>query len=265
MQTNFYLLLFSWFVSLLLSLYLSKIISSLLKNYEQQLNESNERLIFQSRQAIIGELFSMIAHQWRQPVNKIASILISIRFGIQNKKLSLNEIDSKCAEIEDSIEFISETIDDFRDFYKPKSNCESVNLKTLIVQSLFFVESSLNKKSLTLNKDLENIEYELSQNEFVQVMLNLIKNAIDAVDEQGHISIKLHQDEKHVCINIQNDNVHLQAIQLKKIFDPYFTTKDDSTGLGLYMVKNIIEKHMKGEIKVRLQNNIISFLITLPK
>jgi len=265
MKTSFYLLLFSWFVSLLLSLYLSKIISKLLKSYEHQLNESNERLIFQSRQAIIGELFSMIAHQWRQPVNKVASILVSMRFGIQHKKLSLEEIDTKCSEIEDSIEFISETVDDFRNFYKPQSNCESINLKTLIVQSLFFVESSLNKKSILLDKDLENIEYEISQNEFVQVMLNLIKNAIDAVEEHGHISIKLHQNEEHVCINIQNDSVALENVQLEKIFDPYFTTKNDSTGLGLYMVRSIIEKHMKGKITVQLQNNIISFLIFLPK
>ena len=265
MQTNFYLLFISWFISILLSLYLSKIISNLLKNYEKQLYDSNERLIFQSRQAIIGELFSMIAHQWRQPVNKVASILVSLRYGIQNEKLTLKEIDNKCVEIEDSIEFISETVDDFRNFYKPRSDYERVNLKTLIIKSLFFLESSLEKKSILLDKDLENINYKTSQNEFVQIILNLVKNAIDAVDDKGHIAIRLYQDDVYVYIDIQNDCITLENNHLIKIFDPYFTTKDDSSGLGLYMVRSILEKHMKGKITVQQKNDMINFLIFLPK
>ena len=263
MHINIYLLVSSWLISILLSLYLSIIINKLLKEYEKKLNDSNEKLIFQSRQAIIGELFSMIAHQWRQPINKIASILLSIRFAIKQEKVSLLEVDTKCVEIEDSIEFMSETIDDFRTFYKPKNDCTKVNLKTLIEQSLSFVESNLKQKSITLDKKLEDVEYELFQNEFVQVMLNLMKNAIDAVNNNGIINIELYQDKVSTYISIENNHVE-DALDLSKIFDPYYTTKEKSTGLGLYMVKIIIEKHMNGSIEAELIKDRIVFKIKLP-
>ncbi len=263
-KTNFYLLGFSWLISLLLSLYLSVVINRLLKNYENQINQSNEKLIFQSRQALIGELFSMIAHQWRQPVNKIASILALLRFNLQADKLNAKDIDTKCHEIENSIEFMSETIDDFRTFYKPKDNVESVNLRTLIEQALLFVQNAIEKRDIKVIKELEDIEYVLYQNEFVQVMLNLIKNAIDAIADNGTITITLHKQNNQVLISVQNDGKVIYDSTILKVFDPYFTTKKDSMGLGLYMAKIIIEKHMKGIIKVgkKMQNTL--FTIELP-
>jgi len=262
-KTNLYLLLFSWIVSLLLSLYLSTIINRMLKKYEKKLTAANDKLVFQSRQALIGELFSMIAHQWRQPINKIASILAVLRFGLPEKKLNHLEIDERCQEIEESVEFMSETIDDFRTFYQPKEGSEKVNLRELVEKSIHFLEGSIRKKDITIIKELREIEYELYANEFLQVMINLIKNAVDSLERSGEIKIKLFQKGKNIIISVEDNGTGIDMLSLKKVFDPYFTTKEDSMGLGLYMTKMIVEKHMKGTIEVERLSQGTKFTITL--
>jgi len=262
-KTNLYLLLFSWIVSLLLSLYLSTIINRMLKKYEKKLTAANDKMVFQSRQALIGELFSMIAHQWRQPINKIASILAVLRFGLPEKKLNHLEIDAKCQEIEESVEFMSETIDDFRTFYQPKEGSEKVNLRELVEKSIHFLEGSIRKKDITIIKELQEIEHELYANEFLQVMINLIKNAVDSLERSGEINIKLFQKGKKIIISVEDNGTGIDMLTIKKVFDPYFTTKEDSMGLGLYMTKMIVEKHMKGTIEVERLSQGTKFTITL--
>ncbi len=262
-KTNLYLLMFTWLISLLLSLYLSTIINRMLKNYEKRIQSTNEKLVFQSRQALIGELFSMIAHQWRQPINKIASILALLRFGLPEKKMSHIEIDSKCQEIEESVEFMSETIDDFRTFYQPKEGSEKANLKELIEKSIHFLEGPIRKKNVEIVKKLEVIEFELYGNEFLQVMINLIKNGIDSVARHGYVMIKLYKEGKEIVVSVEDDGLGMDEETLSKVFEPYFTTKEDSMGLGLYMTKMIIEKHMNGSIEVKNLSKGAMFIIRL--
>lgn len=262
-KTNLYLLLLSWVVSLLLSLYLSTVINRMLKNYEKRLTDTNSKLVFQSRQALIGELFSMIAHQWRQPINKIASVLALLRFGLPEKKLNHLEIDAKCQEIEESVEFMSETIDDFRTFYQPKEGSEKANLKNLIEKSIHFLEGPIRKKDIQITTDLEEIGFELYANEFLQVMINLIKNAVDSLERRGEINIKLVKSKNSVIVSVEDNGAGIDLASVKKVFDPYFTTKDDSMGLGLYMTKMIIEKHMNGTIEVKRLSQGTKFTIVL--
>ncbi len=255
-ERSFMILAFAWFVTMLLSLYLSAIIYKQIKSYEEQINQSNEKMMFQSKQALIGELFSMIAHQWRQPINKIASIVALGRFELQsNKEIAKKDIDKSYEEIEESIEFMSETIDDFRTFYKPTTSTKMINLKTLILRSIYFLNNSIQKHDIKVIKHLQDIEMEIYRNEFLQVMLNLIKNAIDAIGTQGVIIIKLYREGDNVIISVENSGEPIDKEVASRIFEPYFTTKEDSMGLGLYMTKIIVEKHMKGEISVtRLQD-----------
>jgi len=262
-RTNLYLMLFSWFISLLLSLYLSKVINYRLKNYESRLKETNEKLVFQSRQALLGELLPMIAHQWRQPINKIASIMALLRFSLTEKKIDAKKIDVYYQDIEDSIEFMSDTIDDFRTFYQPKENASMVNLKELINKSIEYVGGSIRKKDIQVHKVLEDIEFKLYANEFLQVMINLIKNAVDSLDQRGEINIRLFKKEEEIIISVEDNGTGIDIGALKKIFDPYFTTKEDSMGLGLYMTKIIIEKHMKGTIEVQKLTQGTKFTIHL--
>jgi signal transduction histidine kinase len=237
-------------LSLLLSLSLSSVINRRLRTYEEQLHESNEKLLFQSRQALIGELLPMIAHQWRQPINKIASVLAVLRFGISEGKCDPKEVDKACENMEESVEFMSETIDDFRTFYRPKNETETVDLSHLITKAIEFVDASIRHKDIRLSTHLRNIQYRLYANEFLQVMINLIKNAVDASPKQGTIDIALYEHEGVIRIVVTDHGEGIAPEALGKIFEPYFSTKENSMGLGLYMTKMIIEKHMKGTIEV---------------
>ncbi len=261
-QTNFYLLLLSWIISLILSLYLSIILNKKLKEYEKELRETNNKLIFQSRQAITGELLPMIAHQWRQPINKIASILALLRFSIFEKNLP-KDLDKRYKEMEDNIEFMSETIDDFRTFYNPSSQTSQENLKTLIEKSINFIESSIRKKEINIELNLENIYFNLYKNEFLQVMINLIKNAVDSMDRQGMLKLYLFKEDKKVKITVEDNGKGIDKKDINKIFEPYFSTKKDSMGLGLYMSKIIIQKHIKGDINIESLEKGTRFIIVL--
>jgi signal transduction histidine kinase len=238
-------------LSLLLSLHLSGVINRRLKNYEEQLKESGEQLLFQSRQALIGELLPMIAHQWRQPINKIASVLALMRFGLARGECDPAKIDADCAGIEESVEFMSETIDDFRTFYRPKNESEVADLGQLIAKAIEFVDGSIRKKDIHLSTHLQNIQYRLYANEFLQVMINLIKNAADASKQHGKIDIALFERDGAVHVVVTDDGEGIKEEETGKIFEPYFSTKENSMGLGLYMTKMIIEKHMHGTIEVQ--------------
>jgi signal transduction histidine kinase len=256
--TNVYLLIGTWLLSLLLSIYLSLKVNKMLKRYQFMLEDSNEKLIFQSRQALIGELFSMIAHQWRQPINKVASIVAPIRFNTKDK-----ELDKELKKIEDSIEFMSNTIDDFRTFYKPKDAAEVVNLKVLIEKSIDFLSSAINKKDIKIIKDLKNIELKIYGNEFLQVMINLINNAIDALDSKGIICVKLYKKDSRVIITVEDNGKGIDLEDINRVFDPYYTTKKDSMGLGLYMSRLIVEKHLNGALEVIALKRGVRFIIVL--
>jgi signal transduction histidine kinase len=261
-RTNFYLMVSTWLLSLLLSLYLSLVVNRMLKRYEERLNESNDKLIFQSRQALIGELFSMIAHQWRQPINKIASILALLRFNTPNDKPDYKALDKKFQEIEESVEFMSDTIDDFRTFYQPKESSEVVNLKMLIHKSIDFLSGSIRKKDIGITEELEDIACKMYSNEFLQVMINLIKNATDAVDQRGEIKVKLYRKEGKAIVSVEDNGKGIDAVALSKIFDPYYSTKTDSMGLGLYMSRMIIEKHLGGKIEVESLEKGVRFTLS---
>ncbi len=249
-RTNLYLIVAMWIISLLFSLALSSIVNKKLKQYEQKLSDTNDRLIFQSRQALIGELFSMIAHQWRQPINKIASILALLRFNTPNEKPDYQVLDQKFQEIEESVEFMSDTIDDFRTFYQPKEGSEVVNLKLLIQKSIDFLSGNIRKKDIKVTTDLEEVSCQMYGNEFLQVMINLIKNACDAAEQRGTISITLSRNAQQAVVVVEDDGAGIPPECRDKIFDPYFSTKIDSMGLGLYMSKMIIERHLNGVVEV---------------
>ncbi len=249
-HASLWIMLAMLLLSLLLSLHLSGVINRRLRNYEEQLKESNEQLLFQSRQALIGELLPMIAHQWRQPINRIASVLALLRFGLARGECDAKKIDKECAGIEENIEFMSETIDDFRTFYRPRNESEVADLSKLIIKAIEFVDGSIRQKDIHLSTHVQNIQYRLYANEFLQVMINLIKNAADASKQHGKIDIALYEQEGVAHVVVTDDGEGIPEEQIGKIFEPYFSTKENSMGLGLYMTKMIIEKHMHGTIEV---------------
>jgi len=229
-------------------------------------NLKKEKLLHeQTRLAQMGEMISMIAHQWRQPLNAISSSIIAIesklaigRFDLNNeedKEKFLQFLQKKHNSVNEYIQTMSETIDDFRNFFKPDKQKEEVEICTPILKALKIVKTPMNNKGIEINFDC-NIKEKIFiyQNEIMQVILNILKNAEDHFKEKnianGKIDIEVLKENNQIIIQICDNGGGIPQEILPKIFDPYFSTKDEKngTGLGLYMSKTIIEKHHKGKL-----------------
>jgi len=254
-----------WFILVSVSLYISILVYKRMKSYEKAIEESNENIIFQSRQAMLGELLPMIAHQWRQPINKIAAVLMSMRFEISKGDPNITTLDRQCQEIEDSVELMSNTIDDFRSFYRPKDKPTDEDLAIVIRKAIYFLDEMLEKKKIKINQDLAHVMARIQTNEFLQVIINLIKNASDAVGMNGEIDILLKETPNYIEIRIEDNGTGIPQDKLEKIFEPHVSTKQNSMGLGLYMSKMIIENRFGGIIRAYNTAKGAGFLIRLPK
>jgi signal transduction histidine kinase len=256
-------------ISIIFSLLFSKFLNTLIKDYEKEIKDSNKAMFSQSRLAQAGELISMISHQWRQPISKIASITSNLRFQIiMGKSIDSSTLDEKFAEIEDHTEFLSETIDDFREFYKPKKSKESVLILPLIEKSLSFLESQIAQKSIIIKKDFDSdINISLYQNELIQVVINIIQNAIEFSEDDAIIEIKTKLKQDEYIIFIKDEAGGIKEENLPKIFDAHFSTKvtkgSTNLGLGLYVSKVIIEKHFNGKLDAISEGNSTTFIIRL--
>jgi len=258
-------------LSVIFSLLFSKLLNILIKDYEKEIKESNEVMFSQSRLAQAGELISMISHQWRQPISKIASITANLRFDIMmGKKIDVTYLDKKYEEIEEYTEFLSEIIDDFREFYKPKKDKESVYILPLIDKSLSFLENNIMKKNIILMKEFEkDVKISLYQNEFMQVVINIVQNAIEFSKDGSYIKIKTLLKSNEYIITIEDEAGGISSEHIHKIFDAHFSTKNSKNstnlGLGLYVSKVIIEKHFNGKLEVKSEGNQSIFTIRLKR
>ena len=264
-KSSLILLLLIWTVLVALSLYITMIIQRKLREYKQTLANTNNSIIFQSRKAMLGELLPMIAHQWRQPINKIASVLMKMRFEIAKGEPNPSALDRQCQTIENSVELMSNTIDDFRSFYRPKENPEPTDLSIVVRKAVYFLDELLEKKKITIQQSLASVYLSIHANELLQVIINLIKNASDAVDEGGVIAITLKDMDNYVEIRVEDNGTGIPQDKLEKIFEAHESTKQGSMGLGLYMSKIIIEDHFKGTIVAYNTEVGAGFLIRLPK
>ncbi len=268
-QENIKLLIIVSILSIIFSLIFSKFLNILIRDYEEEIKESNEAMFSQSRLAQAGELISMISHQWRQPISKIASIVANLRFQMMmGKELNLEELDKKFLEIEDYTEFLSETIDDFREFYKPKKEKEATLVLPLIDKSLNFLENEITKKNIEIKKEFsKDIKVLLYQNELIQVIINIVQNAIEFSKKNATITIKTKLKENEYIITIRDEAGGIEDQYINRIFDAHFSTKTSSNstnlGLGLYVSKVIIEKHFNGKLEVKSEGENTTFTIRL--
>ena len=215
------------------------------------------QMIQQARLAQMGEMISMIAHQWRQPLAAISSTS-----GAIGVKATLDKLDNEIAlDLSDKIsqyaQHLSNTIDDFRDFFKPNKSTDLTSYNQLIDSVLNIIEVSIATKNITIIKELDSTDnFKSYPNELKQVVLNLIKNAEDILVEkqsrEPFIKIKTFKEKHSYILEISDNGGGIPKDIIDKIFDPYFSTKmeKDGTGLGLYMSKMIIQEHCKGTISV---------------
>ncbi|BBG65970.1 histidine kinase [Hydrogenimonas sp.] len=241
-----------------------KKIEELNRNLEKRVSEEvkknrekEKQLLHQSRLAQMGEMISMIAHQWRQPLAAISSSSLAI-----NIKAKLGKLDKDTAiELSDKIseysQHLSSTIDDFREFFKPNRGREETTYEALVESALSIVEISLKNKNIDTRLDLKCKATLLTYpNELKQVILNLVKNAEDALQErkidEPCIEIKTYMEDGKAVLEVCDNAGGVPDNIIDKIFDPYFSTKPEKngTGLGLYMSKTIIEEHCEGRLEV---------------
>jgi len=225
----------------------------------------------QARLASMGEILENIAHQWRQPLNSVSWVLNDIKFKSELGKRDEIDIDEVASKINESIQFLSNTVDDFRKFVDKSDMAQTFNLKKTIESTIKIIEDTFRELNIKVHLDCdENITYKGYENDIKHTIMNLINNARDAFEERGikngEINIRVYHEKDELIITVQDNAGGIPKPILKNIFEPYFTTKHKTkgTGLGLYMSKNMIER-VHGSIEAfSILNKKTTFVIKLP-
>lgn len=226
-------------------------------------------LIEQNKLASMGEMIGNIAHQWRQPLSELGTIFIKLMILNDQKKLEAKTINLELKKCEKLIAFMSNTIDDFRQFFEKDKQKELYNINKQIKESINIINSALKFHNINLEiLSKEEISIVGYKHEFSQVILNILSNAKDVLTQRNikypKITIEIFLVNSKIHITIKDNGGGVQVRPIEKIFEPYFTTKYASkgTGIGLYMSKVIIEK-IGGNLIVRNQNNGAVFEVIL--
>ena len=246
-----------------------------------KMEEQDKFILQQSKLAQMGEMISMIAHQWRQPLAAINSNILGINSKIASNRFDLSNessqkeffdyLNKKHTKIKDYTQELSDIIDVFRTFYKPDKEKKKISLVLPIENTLKIVETSLEASNIQVVKNFKiKDKLFIYQNELMQVLSNIFKNSKDNFIEQNIknrvINIKTEKNDNKLVIRISDNGGGIPKDIISKIFNPYFTTKDEKngTGMGLYMSKMIVEKHHLGKLKVKNIKNGVCFKIILP-
>jgi len=274
-------------IFILVSFYISKILSTMFTEYKQNIQdeinntlEKEKLLIQQSKMATMGEMLGSIAHQWKQPLSVISMSNGLLRYGKEDKDFLDEEIHNESLDnIDTSVNNLSQTIDDFKNFFNPNKTRVLFKISDAIDDTINLISSQLSNNNIEVIKDIKNIELYGSQNELQQTLINLLKNAkeeLEKIDlkEKRYIFITAKTDEKCISISIKDNANGIDDSIINNIFDAYFTTKEKAggTGIGLYMCKQIVENSMFGSINAsnvnyqyhNKQYTGAEFLITIP-
>ncbi len=212
-------------------------------------------LSHQSRLATMGEMIDNIAHQWRQPLSLITTNASGMKMMKEHNQLEDEAFYKHCDSIIDTSHYLSHTIEDFRNYFKTDKLKSYFKIKDVVEKSIFLLSAKIGHSNIVVKDELLNIEILGLQNEFIQVILNILNNAIDALAEikdEKLILIEAQLNEEYFILTIRDNAGGIPKEHMNNIFEQYFTTKEEEkgSGLGLHMVKHIIENHMNGSITV---------------
>ncbi len=236
------------------------------------------QLMQAQKMAAVGEMLGAIAHQWRQPLNTLSTYISSLQAAYYNDMMSKQLVEKAVTGAGDQITFMSKTIDDFRNFFKPSKTKGPVDIFEAVISSVKLMEAQMRHSNISLTvrnmMDTNSLIVYGYQGEFIHVLVNILVNAKDAVLEQTGttadtserwIKIEISKTSESAVIRIIDNGCGIPAHLLPKIFNPYYTTKGTSsgTGMGLYMSKMIVEKEMGGELKAENTATGACFTITL--
>ncbi|MDR3395327.1 MAG: ATP-binding protein [Parasulfuritortus sp.] len=233
--------------------------------------EQENLLIHQSRLAAMGEMIGAIAHQWRQPLNALSLVLQNMLMQHRMGQLtdeSMNRMEAKASQLVDRMSF---TIDEFRNFFKPGKHPELFNLALAVKSAADIMEGVFKNHNIRLEIECDDkIELFGLAGEFSQVVLNLLSNAKDAIIESnqrgGYVHVRARQFENRLLVDVEDNGGGIEPAILNKVFEPYFSTKDEGkgSGIGLYMSKMIVENSLKGRLEVANAAEGARFTINLP-
>jgi len=221
-------------------------------NKQHELKQKNEIIIYQSKMAAMGEMIGVIAHQLKQPLNILSLFCQDVKSSFDYGEINKDFVEDFDENTRDQIRFLSKTIDDFRDFFNPNKVKKEFCLEKSVNKILSLLEKQLELNGVTVKTDIQEKDMYGVDSEFEQVVLNLVSNAQDALLENNIEEKLIHivsiKNEEGLTFSVE-DNAGGVADTLKeKIFNPYFTTKEKGTGVGLYMVKLVIEASFRSNI-----------------
>lgn len=234
--------------------------------------EKTKQLIQQSRHAQMGEMLSMIAHQWRQPLTAISATTNNLQLKILlNEEIDTNNLQEELELITNYSQHLSLTIDDFRNFFRTDKIKMSCKIEDIIEKSINIIKTSFDSKNINIKTKYRfNNEIFSYTSEIQQVILIILKNAEDILMENNIenklIKINTFRKKEFAIIQIKDNAGGISTDIINKIFDPYFSTKKakDGTGIGLYMSKIIIDEHCMGNLSVKNSKKGAIFQIKLP-
>ena len=237
---------------------------------KKQNKEFEKMILQQSKFVKSGEMIANITHQFRQPLNNISYILINLKKRFESEKLDKIFFDKKINQANEQLNFLSKTIDDFKEFYLQEKEKDDFLVKDSIQNALTILNPDLQKDNINLNlkfETFEDIKIFGVKNELSQVILSLVSNSIDALKNRHNpkISINVVSSSAEVIIEILDNAGGIKAKNLKKIFEPYFSTKEEGTGIGLYLSKIIIEESFGGKLQVQNVKDGAKFSIFIEK
>ena len=237
---------------------------------QQQTNSYEDMLLQQAKMAQSGEMIANITHQFRQPLNNISYIMINIKKRFENKKLDEIYFTKKVTQVDEQLQFLSTTIDHFKDFYTPSKQKENFLIKEAIDSSVTVLSAQLKKRNITLEIKYnvnEDINIRGIKNELSQVVLAILSNASDALKdiETPLINILIDANDAEIIISISNNGKQIDKRDINKIFEPYFSTKKEGSGIGLYLSKMIIKRSFDGDLKVENNDNGVKFTLMFDK
>ncbi len=237
-------------------------------------NRNKDKLLIQqSKLAAMGEMIGAIAHQWRQPLNNVSLIFQFLRDNYENTKIKKELLLKYFTKANTQINYMSDTIDDFRNFYKPSKSMEKFDIKTAFESTLELISAQLKDENICLNINVQSLIFKSYENELKQSLLNILNNAKDAIlskksteEFEAYINIDVKREKNNLTISLSNNGGIIQNDIINRVFEPYFTTKFETqgTGIGLYMTKIIIETNMHGKIEVKNIKDGVCFDIILP-
>ena len=241
------------------SISLSLAIAYKFKILEEERHMQQALLFQQSRLARMGEMVSSIAHQWRQPLNAVSFGLMNIKKYSTGQEKILRNIER----LNHQLQYMSSTIEDFRNFYNPSKVKNEFDVYEAIIHAHTIAKTFLKEEEIeVVINTKQTFTLFGNQNELEQVILSLISNAKDAFKE------RMVKEERFIHINIDKpiisikDNAGgIEEKHLKKIFQPYFSTKKNSDGIGLHIAKLIIEKEMQGRLSVFNHKGTTEFVL----